>query len=185
AREAVELYRRVGDEAGIGRALWGLANTYYFDSRDSSGIASAEEALQIFRRLGDRFMTAWSLYMIGLFNLPIDHTAVRRNFEEALPLFTETGDKSGYGLIFDGFATLEWAAGDVPRAVRLAGYAAAEEQSAGTGLARVNREYARFFPETLTSDPELAEEYAEGQRLTLEQATDLALHRDEPLRSDA
>jgi predicted ATPase len=185
ASEAVELYRRVGDEAGIGRALWGLANTYYFDSRDSSGIASAEEALQIFRRLGDRFMTAWSLYMIGLFNLPIDHTAVRRNFEEALPLFTETGDKSGYGLIFDGFATLEWAAGDVPRAVRLAGYAAAEEQSAGTGLARVNREYARFFPETLTSDPELAEAYAEGQRLTLEQATDLALHRDEPPSSDA
>jgi len=180
AIEAVELYRRVGDEAGIGRALWGLANTYYFDRRDSAGIASAEEALQVFRRLGDRFMTAWSLYMIGLFNLPIDRAVARRSFEEALPLFTTSGDKSGYGLIFDGFATLEYADGDVPRAVRLAGYAAAEEQSAGTGLAKVNREYAGFFPETLTSDPDLAYAYAEGQRLTLEQATDLALHRDAP-----
>ena len=180
ASEAVELYRRVGDEAGIGRALWGLANTYYFDRRNIDGIAAVEEALQIFRRLGDRFMTAWSLYMIGLFNLPIDHAAARQSLEEALPLFTATADKSGYALIFDGFATLEFTKGDVPRAMRLAGYAAAEERSAGTGLAKWNRDYVGFHPETLISDPELAEDYAEGQRLTLEQATDLALHQDEP-----
>ena len=185
AGEAVELYRTVGDEAGIARALWGLANTYYFDRRNDAGIAAVEEALQIFRRLGDRFMTAWSLYMIGLFNLQIDQAAARQSFEEALPLFTATEDKSGYALIFDGFATLEFTKGEVPRAMRLAGYAAAEERSAGTGLAKWNREYVGFFPETLTSDPELAEEYAEGQRLTLEQATDLALHRDESPGGDA
>ena len=52
------------------------------------------------------------------------------------------------------------------------------EASAGTGLARMNREFAGFYPATLTSDPELAAAFAEGQQLTLEQATELALMRD-------
>jgi predicted ATPase/class 3 adenylate cyclase len=180
ASEAVEIYRRIGDEAGIGRSLWGLANSYYFFGDIAPGIPIAEEAIEIFRRLGDRFMTAWGLYNLALFELQSDRAAMRRHLEEALPLFTETEDKSSYGLLFDGFATLEWAEGDVAMAMRLAGYAAATERSAGTGLAKLSREVAGFFPETLAGDPELAAAYAEGQRLSLEQATDLALHRDEP-----
>jgi len=180
AAEAVEIYRRIGDEAGIGRSLWGLANAYYFFGDFAMGIPVAQEALEIFLRTGDRFMTAWAQYMLALFNLQVDRSTVRQLLEATLPLFAETDDKSGYALLFDGFATLEWAEGDVRRAMVLSGYAAATERSAGTGLAKLNREFAGFFPETLTSDPELAEAYAEGQRLTLEGATDLALHRDEP-----
>jgi predicted ATPase/class 3 adenylate cyclase len=185
AAEAVEIYRRLGDEAGIGRSLWGLANAYYFFGDFREGIPIAEEAIAIFKRQGDRFMTAWGLYMLALFELTPDRAAMRRHLEEALPLFVEGDDKSGYALLFDGFATLEWAEGDVPRAMRLAGYAAATERSAGTGLAKINREFAGFFPETLMESSELSAEYAEGQRLTLEQATDLALHRDEPTSVDA
>ena len=59
------------------------------------------------------------------------------------------------------------------RAVRLAGYASATEASTGTGLAKMTREFAGFFPTTLTNDPELAAVFAEGQRLTVEQATDI------------
>ncbi|MGH2455953.1 MAG: ATP-binding protein, partial [Candidatus Limnocylindria bacterium] len=176
--EAVEIYRRLGDEAGLGRALWGLANTYYYERDSEGGLRAATEGLEISRRLGDRFMTAWASYMIGLYNLAIDRDVARRHLEEALPLFLESDDKSGYALLFDGFATLEWAEGDVPRAMRLAGYAAASERSVGTGLAKLNREFAGFFPETLMDQAPLAAEYAEGQRLTLAQATDLALHRD-------
>jgi predicted ATPase/class 3 adenylate cyclase len=178
--EAIEIYRRLSDEAGTGRALWGLANTYYFDRDLTDGVAVAHEALAIFQRLGDRFMTAWSLYMIGLYSLPTDRDASRRSFAEALPIFVDAGDKSGYALLFDGFATLEWSEGDIERAVRLAGYAAAEERSSGTGLAKLNREFAGFFPEQLTKDPRLAEAYAEGQRMTLAQATALALHGEAP-----
>jgi len=185
AAEAVEIYRRLGDEAGIGRSLWGLANAYYFFGDFREGIPIAEEAIAIFKRQGDRFMTAWGLYMLALFELTPDRAAMRRHLEEALPLFVEGDDKSGYALLFDGFATLEWAEGDVPRAMRLAGYAAATERSAGTGLAKINREFAGFFPETLMESSELSAEYAEGQRLTLKQATDLALHRDEPTSVDA
>jgi tetratricopeptide (TPR) repeat protein len=177
AAEAVEIYRRLGDEAGIGRALWGEANSYYFFGDFTGGVERARQALEIFRRLGDRFMTGWTLYMMALSNLTLDPTAMRQLLEEALPLFTESEDKSGYALVFDAFAALYWTEGDVKRAVRLAGYAAATEASAGTGLAKMNREFAGFYPATLTSDPDLAAAFAEGQHLTLEQATELALVR--------
>ena len=122
-------------------------------------------------------MTGWALYLLAGCNLTIDKEAARRYLEEALPIFVENDDKSGYALLFDGFATLEWANGNVALALKLAGYAAATERSTGTGLAEVNREFAGFYPETLVDDPANAAAYAEGQRLDLEQATALALHR--------
>jgi predicted ATPase/class 3 adenylate cyclase len=175
AQEAVDIYRRLGDEAGIGRALWGLANSYYFFRDFAGGIDVARESLEIFRRVGDRFMTGWSLYIVAVYNMTLDRGAVRGALEEALPLFTAIEDKSGYALIFDAFAALDWTEGNVKRAVRLAGYASATEASTGTGLAKMTREFAGFFPTTLTDDPELAAVFAEGQRLTVEEATELAL----------
>jgi tetratricopeptide (TPR) repeat protein len=175
AQEAVEIYRRLGDELGIARSLWGEANTYYFFRDFAGGIALAEEALEIFRRHDDRFMIGWTLYMLALYKLTLDRTAMRQLLEEALPLFTAIEDKSGYAMIFDAFAALYWTEGDVQRALRLAGYASATEASTGTGLARINRESADFYPATLTSAPELAAAFAEGQQMTVEQATELAL----------
>lgn len=177
AEESVAIYRRLGDEAGIGRALWGLANSYYFFEDFVDGIRLAAEALEIFRRRGDRFMTGWSLYMMGVYNLTLDRSAMRAALEEALPLFTEIEDKSSYALIFDAFGALYFLEGDVKRAVRLAGYASATEASSGTGLAKMNREFAKFYPETFLADPEFAAAYAEGQGMTVEQATEVALGR--------
>jgi predicted ATPase/class 3 adenylate cyclase len=175
AKEAVEIYRRLGDESGIARSLWGEANTYYFFRDFAGGIDLAQEALEIFRRLDDRFMIGWTLYMLALYNLTLDRTAMRRMLEEALPLFTEIEDKSGYAMIFDAFAALFWTEGDAMRAIRLAGYASATEASTGAGLARINRESADFYPANLVTDPELAAAFAEGQRMTVEQAAELAL----------
>jgi predicted ATPase/class 3 adenylate cyclase len=179
SEEAADIYRRLGDEAGLARTLWALANVQYFGKDFARGVRFADEALEIFRRRGDRFMIAWTLYMMALYQLRQNPVASRASLEEALPIFIGADDKSGFALIFDAFATLDWADGDVERALRLAGYAAAQERLSGTGLARANRDFAGFSPERLTAeDPSLAARYTEGQRLTLEEATDLALHRD-------
>jgi predicted ATPase len=175
AQESLELYRGLGDDDGIGRSLWGLSNTYYFFDDFEGGRSLANEALETFRRIGAGFMTAWSLYLVALYSLKSDRPAMRAALEEALPLFTEIEDKSGYALIFDAFAALYWVEGDVERAVRLAGYSDATESSTGTGLAKMNRDFAGFFPQDLTTDPSLAAIYAEGHTLTLEQATELAI----------
>ena len=109
-------------------------------------------------------MTGWALYIVALCNLTIDREVMRGNLEEALPIFVDSGDKSGYSLIFDGFAVLEWADGDIPRALRLAGYAAATERSVGTGLAEWNREFAGFHPDSLIeTDPANGAFFAEGR----------------------
>jgi hypothetical protein len=122
-------------------------------------------------------MTGWALYLLAGSNLTIDKDAMRRYLEEALPIFVENDDKSGYALLFDGFATLEWANGNVALALQLAGFAAATERSTGTGLAQLNREFAGFYPATLVDDPANAAAFAEGQHLDLAQATALALHQ--------
>ena len=51
-------------------------------------------------------MTGWALYMLAGRSLTTDKEAMRRYLEEALPIFVENEDKSGYALLFDGFATL-------------------------------------------------------------------------------
>jgi predicted ATPase/class 3 adenylate cyclase len=177
ATEAVDLFRQLGDEGGTGRALWGLSTVEFFYRNYPRSIELASEALEIFRRLGDRFMTAWALYLLAGSSLTTDKDAMRRYLEEALPIFVANEDKSGYALLFDGFATLEWANGNVDLALKLAGYAAATERSTGTGLAEMNREFAGFYPESLISERANAASFAEGQHLDLDQATALALHR--------
>ncbi|MGZ6299143.1 MAG: ATP-binding protein [Candidatus Limnocylindria bacterium] len=177
AEEAVAIYRRLGDEAGIGRALWGLANSHYFFRDFLGGIGVAEEALSYFRRAGDRFMIGWSLYILAIYNLTIDPSLMRASLEEALPLFTETDDKSSYALIFDAFGALYFTEGDIRRSVLLGGFAATSEANTGTGLAKMTRDFAGFNPEGLLDNPEYAALYAEGQRMTVEQATEVALGR--------
>ena len=177
ASEAVDLFRQLGDEGGTARALWGLATAEFYFRNYPRSLELASEALAIFRRLGDRFMTGWALYMLAGSSLTTDKEAMRRYLEEALPIFVENDDKSGYGLLFDGFATLEWANGNVDLALKLAGYAAATERSTGAGLAEMNREFAGFYPESLINERANAASFAEGQSLNLEQATALALHR--------
>jgi predicted ATPase/class 3 adenylate cyclase len=177
ATEAVDLFRELGEEGGTARALWGLSTAEFYARNYPRAAELAGEALEIFRRLGDRFMTGWALYLLAGSNLTMDKAAARRYLEEALPIFVENEDKSGYGLLFDAFGTLEWANGNVAVALKLAGYATATERSTGTGLAEVNREFAGFYPETLVDDPANAAAFAEGQHLDLEQATALALHR--------
>jgi predicted ATPase/class 3 adenylate cyclase len=177
AEEAVAIYRRLGDEAGIGRALWGLANSHYFFRDFLGGIETAKEALSYFRKTGDRFMIGWSLYILAIYNLTIDPSQMRAALEEALPLFTATDDKSSYGLIFDAFGALYFTEGDVRRSVLLGGFASAAESNTGTGLAKMNRDFAGFHPEAFIDDPEFGALYAQGQRMTVEQATELALGR--------
>jgi hypothetical protein len=98
----------------------------------------------------------------------------RAALTEALQIFQETHDLSGYALVLDGFASVAWLAGEKDRAMRIAGAAAAIQDVSGVGLAQRTRQYAQFFPADLLSEAPLAEAYAEGQRLSLEEAVALA-----------
>lgn len=178
ASEALEVNRRLGDDAGIARSLWALASAEYFFGKMDAAREALKEALAIFRKVNDTFMVAWSLHMTGMVNLRIDPEIARTSLREGLEMFLEANDVTGYALIFDGFAFLAHADGDVIRALQLAGFAATAEKRAGTGLNAYNREVSDFHPEALLTTPEYQAAYAEGQHMSLERAAAIALERE-------
>jgi predicted ATPase/class 3 adenylate cyclase len=180
ATDALERFRRLGDRPGEGKALWGVVNSYVFSDDLGPAAALVEESIAISRELDDRFQLGWALFTRGLIASQSDDTDLARSsYEEAIAIFRETEDLTGYALVLDGFATLEWAHGDRERGMQIAGASAAVQDVSGVGLAEVNRKFAQFFPEANLADPQLAEAYAAGKRMTVDQAIALALHRDE------
>jgi predicted ATPase/class 3 adenylate cyclase len=179
AQESLAVNQRLGDQHGIGRALWAVASTYYFDSDWDRSAEIIEQALEIFREIGDRFMLGWGLYMRALIRTKIAPDLVRADLTEAYEIFQETDDVTGYVLVFDAFAAAAHAVGDDVTAARLAGFATTTEHLAGSGLGAANRELAKFDPESLrANDPRFAAEFAIGQRMELADAERIALGED-------
>ena len=177
AKDALERFRRLGDRAGEGKALWGVVNSYVFSDDVGPALAMVEDSLLIARELGDRFQLGWALFTRGLIlNKSGDSEGARRSYEEALSIFRETEDMTGYALVLDGLAVLEWGLGDRQRAMQIAGAAAEIQNVQGLGLAEINRQTSQFYPEDMLSEQELADAYAEGRKLTVDEAIALALH---------
>jgi len=177
ATEVLEIARRLGDDAMVARALWAISNAIYFFGEREGLLETTDEALAIFRRLGDTYMVGWTLYSVALATAATDPARAQAAMAEGIEIFTAMRDVSAYGLIFDVWASLYWHLKDPRRAMILAGFAEAIEQSAGTGLAAVNRDIVGFDSAALMENPELAAAYAEGSRMTVAQATEVALGR--------
>ncbi len=176
AEESLAVNRRLKDRLGIGRALWAVASTYYFVSDFGEAEQLNDEALAIFREIGDPFMTGWTLYMRALIRMSTDLASAREDLTEAYRIFRASDDVTGYALVFDAFAAVAHNSGDDTTAARLAGFATATEHLAGSGLGAANRDLARFDPDQLRTDsPEFAAEFAIGQRMELDEVERLAL----------
>ena len=99
-----------------------------------------EESLEISRELGDRFQLGWALFTKGLIlNKSGDREGARSSYEQALAIFRETDDVTGYALVLDGLAVVEWGEGDRRRAMTIAGAATEIRNVQGIGLADINR----------------------------------------------
>jgi predicted ATPase/class 3 adenylate cyclase len=176
AEESLAVNRRLNDRLGIGRALWAVASTYYFESDWNESARRIEEALAIFRELDDRFMIGWSLYMRALVRMSSDLMGMDSDLREAYEIFRATDDVTGYILVFDAFAAAAHLAGDEEKSARLAGFATATEHLAGSGLGAANRDLANFDPDRLRAEnPEFAAAFAAGQRMELAEVERLAL----------
>ncbi len=176
--EALAIYRRLGDRPGEGRVMWSMMNneiltrTGNYDRIGELG----EQSLEIFTKANDRFMLAWTHYMLGISENLRDRPAQAHvQNVAALELFRATGDLSGYALVLDGLAVTAFRAGDRLRSMRLAGAANAIQTQGGAQLGRLNREWSDFFPEELATEPELGDAYEEGRRMSIEDAVVLAL----------
>ena len=176
AQEALDIYRRLGDRRGEGNVLWAMLDIEVLRLRSDAARALGEECLRIFAETGDRFMLAWTEYMLGLNdNLRAERGSAREHFLRALESFRAAADVSAYGLVLDGLAALSYADGDLQHAMRLAGGADAIQRRGGAHLARLNRQWADFHPELLLDDPGPAAAWEDGRAMELDALLDLAV----------
>jgi predicted ATPase/class 3 adenylate cyclase len=177
---ARDLATEAGDERGRANALWGIGNWLFFHAAEDRGVSHFDEALGVFRRLGDRTMEAWSHHMLGASQIRLGTLdEARRNVDAAMRLFHGFGDVAGLTLTLDDFASIAIATGDVPRAAKLWGAARALSAAGGVGLADFVDTQFEFYgrPSTRESiDPaELDRIAQEGRAMTLDESVAYAL----------
>ncbi|HEX2754103.1 MAG TPA: adenylate/guanylate cyclase domain-containing protein [Candidatus Limnocylindrales bacterium] len=180
---ARDLATEAGDERGRANALWGIGNWLYFHGGEDGGASQFDEALVVFRRLGDRTMEAWSHHMLGTSQIRLGTLEeARRNVSAAMRLFHGFGDVAGLALTLDDFASIAIAEGNLPRAAKLWGTARALSAAGGVGIADFVESQFEFYgrPSTRESvDPtELDRLAEEGRAMTLDESVAYALELD-------
>jgi len=177
---ARDLATEIGDDHGRANTLWGLGNYRYFNDLQDRGIDDFVEARDIFARLGDRTMEAWSHHMLGTALIKKrDVEGARANVARAMRIFHGFGDVAGITLSLDDAAAVAVAEDDFPRAARLWGAARALSSAGGVRLADFVDEQYEFYSRPnarFTLPPEELERYAEeGRRMTLDESVAYAL----------
>jgi predicted ATPase/class 3 adenylate cyclase len=134
-REAVDIYREIGDKGGEGNVVWGLGSFYYFTADAATAEGWFRRSLDLHRAAGDRTMEAWSLHMIALAATGQRHAdEARGQARRALRLFHEAGDVAGVALTIDDLSLVALVDGDHPRAGRLWGAARHLTKVAGVAI---------------------------------------------------
>jgi len=185
--ESLALYRDLGDDLGMTRCLWTIGNHWHQLRREDLAIPPLDETIEVFRRLGtDKFNLGWALHTRALIAIGQGEVALAEALtREGLEIFAQAVDLTGIVIFLDDAASVAELKGDVARALRLGGAAAAHQQRAGAALAAViNVNEERAWQE-LISTPELQRAWAEGQAMTLEQAIAYALRSDPAVQASA
>nr|MBA2315376.1 hypothetical protein [Chloroflexota bacterium] len=163
-QEAVDRFRRAGDDGGLARSLWLLSNIASQAGDNAGARRYGLEAIPMLQRLQDSFLLGWSLFTVGLLDaLEGDLPVARRRLREALEHFHGVGDRSGLVLVLDGIAAVAWLGGEHRTAARISGAVARLERTTGTGLNPWNRRSIGFDPAPLRDDPATVDDYRRGE----------------------
>jgi hypothetical protein len=133
------------------------------------------DAIELFRRLDDRFGLGWAYFVRGLLEITLDDLgAAKTDSIDALRIFADANDVTGVVLVLDALAETARRDGDLVRAARLAGASAVHEVAIGAGLATIVA-LREGWPQGEAESEAEAAARAEGQAMTLPQAIDYAL----------
>ena len=179
-RDALALYRELGDERGEANVLWGMGQKKYFSLGEDGGVDEYLAALEKFRRVGDRTMEAWSLHMAGSALLRSRRGEEARPYlHHALRHFFVAGDAAGITLVIDDLSAQAIADDDVERAARLWGAGRALATATGATLASFTDVYVeqelRPHVRQLADPSDLERWAAEGAALSLDETVAYAL----------
>ena len=120
--EALPMYRDLGDEPGVSQCLWSLGQCYYQQGQVDAARDSIDQAIALFRRLGNQFGLGWGLFTRAILALQLHDTPLARTTSvEALKIFANADDVTGKVLVLDCIAEVARREDDRLRAARLAG----------------------------------------------------------------
>jgi DNA-binding CsgD family transcriptional regulator len=175
--QAIEI---LGDtnEWMVANAVSGLARVARMQGDGKLAGRLAEDALAVYRRVGDESQTATAATFLGTIALDAGELdSARARFSEGLTLSLELDDPSGVGFGLVGFASLAVAERRPERALRLLGAASAFARRSDAAFVRVKETMTRASDAARAMLTEQAANtaLAAGQGLTLDQAVEEAL----------
>ena len=136
------------------------------------------EALAIFQELGDRFHEGWVLQSVAVSARSLGQfDESRLRLAQGMEIFREAGDLSAMVVFLGSFADLAAFEGDVARALRLGGAAAASRDATDAGIGEWigAMEERQRLVERIAADADAAQLWAEGQAMSVEEAVTYAL----------
>lgn len=174
--EAMAIWSRLGNEEGVGKALWGLAEHHAYRMEHEEVESATARALEIFERSDNRFWIAWTRFTRGLSRAARrDLAGAGGDLAVALRDFQATRDVSGVALLLSAIASVLLLSGreETGYAIGGAGHRAVAE----TGLHLVGLWSGSMFPipDPETPDPVLAAAHRRGQAMPREDAVAQAI----------
>jgi len=174
--EALAIFRELGDAAGVARSEWAIGNALYFNGRNPEAAVALDEAVELNRRQDNRFGVGWALHTRAMVALKLgDVQKARECTRQGMEIFCEAQDVSGMTIFLDDAASVAEHVGDMPAALMLSAAALASRARTGTdlaGLAGLND--GRDWHASADS-PEDEMTWAQGQAMTVQDATSFAL----------
>jgi len=176
AEEALAVFRELGDAPGAARSQWAIGNALYFHDRNPEAAVALDEAIELNRRLDNRFGLGWALHTRSLVALKLGVVAQARVFaREGLEIFCQAQDLSGMTIFLDDAASVAEFSGDLGAALTLAAAADVSRTRTGTdlaGLAGLN-DGRDWHASVSTAADETA--WTKGQEMSVQDATAYAL----------
>jgi len=176
AQEALAVFRELGDAPGAARSQWAIGNALYFNGNNPEAAVALDEAIELNRRLDNRFGLGWALHTRSLVALKLGEVAQARVFaREGLEIFCQAQDLSGMTIFLDDAASVAEFSGDLGTALTLAAAADVSRTRTGTdlaGLAGLN-DGRDWHASVSSAEDETA--WTKGQQMSVQDATTHAL----------
>jgi predicted ATPase/class 3 adenylate cyclase len=161
--EALEIWTRLGDEEGIAKAYWGLAEHHAYRDEYAETEDYTTRALAIFERSGNPFWIAWTRFTRGFGRAASGRVAEAcDDMAAALREFQATRDVSGVALLLAAMASILLLAGRPADGHAVGGAARLAIAQTGLHLAALWPGETFPLPDYDSTDPVLMAALAEG-----------------------
>ncbi len=174
--EALEIWTRLGDEEGIAKGYWGLAEHHAYRQEYAETESYTTQALEIFEREGNPFWIAWTHFTRGFGRAASGRLPEAcEDMGAALRDFQATRDVSGVALLLAAMSSILLLAGRRADGHAIGGAARLAIAQTGLHLAALWPGETFPMPDYQSADPAAAEALAEGETWSREEAVARAL----------